>query len=131
MVSAEGWTQLVVRHSGKGPGGSHVVCLVGELDVATRRLVSEIADHNSCASDIVLDLSELEFLDRGGFGAIVQLAKGFALQGRSLWLTGQVGEPARLLGLLGLPTGVSTQSGIVTGANQRRQRALNLTASNE
>lgn len=118
-ASAEVWPQLVARHSDEGPGGSHVVRLVGELDVATRRLVSELADENSWTSDIVLDLRELEFMDCCGFGAIVGLAKGFALHGRCLWLTGQVGEPARLLGLLGLSTDASTQIGIVTGAKQK------------
>lgn len=109
----------MARHSDEGPGGSHVVHLVGELDVATRRLVSELADENSWTSDIVLDLRDLEFMDCCGFGAIVGLAKGLALRGRCLWLTGQVGEPARLLGLLGLSTDASTQIGIVTGAKQK------------
>jgi anti-anti-sigma factor len=63
--------ELEIRHTAQG--SSHRLTLAGELDVATAARL-EVAVTGLCAgtaSEIVLDLSELAFLDSTGFRAIL------------------------------------------------------------
>ncbi|MEO6124464.1 MAG: STAS domain-containing protein [Ilumatobacteraceae bacterium] len=78
---------------------THVVEITGELDVAHR----DVAVH-ACTLpghvDVVVDLTNLTFMDCAGYGALVQARTILAGVGGSLSLSGPVGEPLRLLSLL-------------------------------
>jgi anti-anti-sigma factor len=81
-------------------GSDHVLNVSGELDVRTRRLVEEacLTGHHP---DVVVELSELTFMDCCGYAGLVAIRRALLAQGGSLTLTNQTGQPARLLDLLG------------------------------
>lgn len=76
--------------------GIRVVRLVGELDMAARNrlLRACLAGHHN---GVIVDMSELTFLDCGGYGALVAIRQVLAEGGESLTLRNHSGEPARLL----------------------------------
>ena len=81
-------------------GANHVVTLSGELDVRTRQLAE-----NACLTGhglaVVVDMSELSFMDCCGYAGLIAIRRALLAEGGSLTLTNQSGQPARLLALLG------------------------------
>lgn len=86
---------------GTSVGGHRLVRVRGELDVASRDLVCR-----ACLEGIdvivVVDLTELTFIDCSGWGALMA-ARGI-LTDLGGWLTirNEAGQPARFLGVLAL-----------------------------
>jgi anti-anti-sigma factor len=81
-------------------GGRHVVNVSGELDMGTRDFVEEAC----LAGDdmaVVVEMAELTFMDCRGYGALVEARRVLQERGGSLTLSNHVGQPARLLMLLG------------------------------
>jgi anti-anti-sigma factor len=81
-----------------------VVSLAGELDVACvelEPLLLRLAESGPAAT-IVLDMSELGFIDAHGVGVIVSAWKAAKANGRVLWVDGLHGLPARVFRLVGL-----------------------------
>jgi anti-anti-sigma factor len=81
-------------------GGNHLVDVAGELDVRTRQLV-EHACLTGHELSVVVDMSELTFMDCCGYAGLIAIRRALLAQGGSLTLTNQSGQPARLLDLLG------------------------------
>jgi anti-anti-sigma factor len=80
-------------------GVDHVVHLEGELDIETRDEAYEACLGGASVS-VVVDLSQLTFMDCAGYGCLVAAHRMLQLHGGSLRFRGPVGQPARLLCLL-------------------------------
>jgi anti-anti-sigma factor len=78
-----------------------LVRMSGDLD-AGARVEAFDACCNSTGFAVVLDLSELTFLDTEGYAAIVEATRVLKSEGRTLIVSGIRGEPLRLLTLLGV-----------------------------
>jgi|SRR5829696_2098473 len=81
-----------------------VVRLAGELDLATvelEPLLLGVAESGP-ASTIVLDMSEVSFIDAYGIGVIVSAWTAAKARGRVLQVDGLHGLPARVFRLVGL-----------------------------
>jgi anti-anti-sigma factor len=82
-----------------------LVVMSGELDSSSR-------DHafDACCSStgfaVVLDLSDVTFMDSGGLVAIVDAARVLRSEGRSLTIRGLRGQPLRLVTLIGAPADI-------------------------
>jgi len=87
------------------PGG-HIVlfALGGSLDIATspslRAALSEAADHEK--HEIIVDLTQLEFIDSTGLGALIGAHKRASEHNGSLRLVAHEGQILRLLRITGL-----------------------------
>ena len=79
-----------------------LVRMCGDLD-AGARVEAFDACCNCTGSAVVLDLSELTFLDTQGYTSIVDATRVLKSEGRTLTIRGSRGEPLRLLTLLGVP----------------------------
>jgi len=93
-----GWSEWVAD-------GAVVVYLAGELDLSTaaefgRRLM-EVAE-SGAAPTIVLDLSDVSFIDARCTGLIVSAWSAAKFRGRELCVDGLHGVSARIFGVLGL-----------------------------
>jgi len=93
-----GWSQQCVD-------GAVVIHVAGELDLATavelRRRLMRVAESGATAP-IVLDLSDVRFIDAHSVGLIVTAWAAAKCQGRQLRVDGLHGITARVFGLLGL-----------------------------
>jgi anti-sigma B factor antagonist len=88
---------LSIRRDGR----HRVVRIGGELDVATRHLV-----RRACVSgrrkSVVVDMTDMTFMDCCGYGALVSARTMLQDHGGSLTLHNQVGQPAELMTMLAL-----------------------------
>ena len=79
-----------------------IITVQGELDaevaVEVKDQFEDIAQDGT--DNVVMDLTETEFLDSSGIGAIVFLFKRLNAQGRSLHLHGLTGQPKELIEML-------------------------------
>jgi anti-sigma B factor antagonist len=92
------------RWSRRCGDGAVVVSLAGELDLAEvelEPLLLQMAESGPAAT-IVLDMSELAFIDAYGVGVIVNAWKAAKARGRVLRVDGVRGLPARVFRLVGL-----------------------------
>lgn len=80
--------------------GLHVVNVSGELDMGTRDSVEKACLAGDDMS-VVVEMADLTFMDCCGYGALVAARRVIQDRGGSLTLSNQVGQPARLLMLLG------------------------------
>jgi anti-anti-sigma factor len=76
-----------------------VVKIAGEVDLASRALVIRRCTEGR-ARDVVVDLSEVTFLDSGGCRAFAAARTALEQHHRTLTLAGAVGQPRRLLDLI-------------------------------
>ncbi len=87
-----------------GGGAVRIFALSGTLDIATspslRAALIEAADRGE--HEIVVDLSQLEFLDSTGLGALIGAHKRAAEHGGSIRLVALEGQILRLLRITGL-----------------------------
>jgi len=93
-VDSLGWTQHSVD-------GAVVVRLVGDLDLSTASQFGWQLRELTGAT-IVLDLSEVAFIDAHCTGLIVQAWEAAVADGHDLRVTGLHGIPARVFDVLGL-----------------------------
>ena len=83
------------------------VRVFGEIDLATceglrDRLCLIVADS---ADDLVLDCTELEFMDSSGIGVLVRATRDAQRDGWSFLLAAELSEPvSRLFAISGMPT---------------------------
>ena len=92
------------RWSRRCRDGAVVVSLAGEVDLAAvelEPLLLQVAESGPAAT-IVLDMSELGFIDAYSVGVIVNAWKAAKARGRVLRVDGLQGEPARVFRLAGL-----------------------------
>jgi anti-anti-sigma factor len=80
--------------------GLRVVNVSGELDMGTRDSLERACLANDDMS-VVVEMADLTFMDCCGYGALVAARQVIQERGGSLTLSNQVGQPARLLMLLG------------------------------
>ncbi|GAA5114865.1 hypothetical protein GCM10023320_12750 [Pseudonocardia adelaidensis] len=69
--------------------------LDGEIDFSNAGQVAGLADALGGASVIIVDLSDVTFLDAAGLTALLRLAARLSLSGRHLVLTGTDHHPVR------------------------------------
>ena len=85
--------------------GAVVVRLAGELDLSTaaelRQLLLRVAESDTAAT-VVLDMSDVRFIDAHSIGLIVGASKAAKVRGRELQVDGLDGLAARVFRLVGL-----------------------------
>ena len=95
---------LTIDVTTAGDGNIQLFGLGGSLDIATspslRATLMEAADR--AKHEIVVDLTQLEFLDSTGLGALIGAHKRAAEHGGSVRLVAQEGQILRLLRITGL-----------------------------
>jgi anti-anti-sigma factor len=79
--------------------GRRVVRLTGELDIATRDLVRRTCLDGTDLT-VVVDMTDLTFIDCSGYGALIAARRILTDLGGSLTIQNQAGQPAFLLSLL-------------------------------
>lgn len=83
--------------------GATVLHVVGEVDLAViEDLKTAVRSCLAGSTAVAVDLSELEFIDSSGLGALVQLLKEATRDGAALTLTGVRPSTHRLLEVTGL-----------------------------
>jgi anti-sigma B factor antagonist len=86
-------------------GCADVISLAGELDLATtselRQRLMSVAE-SSAATTIVLDLSDVRYIDARSVDVIVAVWSAATSRGRRLQVEGLHGMPALVFGVLGL-----------------------------
>lgn len=86
------------------PGGSAVVWLSGEQDLATKNQLCEVLalEFSAHDSDVIVDLSDVTFLDCSAVGVLVRANRWITEQSR--WMSVRAPSPCarRLLDLCGL-----------------------------
>ena len=85
-----------------GPDGVRRVKLAGEFDISGRELADEVLANASDAPKIVLDLSELEFIDSMGIHFVVTAHQTARAEGRELTIVRGGPEVNRIFDLVGL-----------------------------
>ena len=89
----------------------HIVRLEGDFDAASadaaRETFAKLAESDS--KNVQLDLSEVDFLDSSGIGAIVFLYKRLRCSNRELHLIGVKAQPFDLIRLLRLDEIIETR----------------------
>ena len=95
-----------LRITADADGGTAVLKLAGELDVATadllRERVRDLLGHGTDVHRLVLDLAGLEFLDVTGLGALLETRRKLAALGGTLALRRPRPMVLRMLSLLNL-----------------------------
>jgi anti-sigma B factor antagonist len=81
--------------------GLHVVRVSGELDVGGRDMLIQTCARAEELLDVVVDLSELTFMDCAGYGALITARAALSRHGGTLTLANGVGEPAALIAQIG------------------------------
>jgi anti-anti-sigma factor len=84
--------------------GTRVVTFRGELDLSTAGPVLEelLEECVESASHVVLDFSEVDFMDSAGLGLLVKTERGLSAVGRRLVVTRPHANVRRILELTGL-----------------------------
>jgi anti-sigma B factor antagonist len=90
------FTVNVSRH-----GRHRVVQISGELDVVTRNIVRRacLAGRRTA---VVVEMSDMTFMDCSGYGGLVAARSDLQKHGGSLTLRNQAGQPAELLTMIEL-----------------------------
>jgi anti-anti-sigma factor len=89
-----------VEVSSEGPKA--VLLLKGELDVSSSAALEDELQRVNGASVVVLDLTELEFIDSTGLGVLVKTHQRMRDEGDQLAIVEGAGQVKRLLELTGL-----------------------------
>lgn len=91
------------------PGGDLIFKLSGEMDalacVQMRPSLEQIINTKH-SNNVILDLSQVSFLDSSGIGAIVFLYKRLKAQDRTLVIVGVQGQPQELMKLLRIDSAI-------------------------
>jgi anti-sigma B factor antagonist len=89
-----------VEVSSEGPQA--VLALKGELDVSSSAALEDELQRLSGASVVILDLTQLDFIDSTGLGVLVKTHQRMREDGDKLAVIEGVGQVKRLLELTGL-----------------------------
>ncbi|HEY6449516.1 MAG TPA: STAS domain-containing protein [Candidatus Cybelea sp.] len=113
--------ELSIDLSTEEGSGTLVVKLCGSLDLATaptvRAALSEAAEQSS--HDLIVDLTQLEFLDSTGLGVLIGAHRRTIERGGSFRLIVSDGPISRLLNITGLITVFSVYRSIENARNDR------------
>ena len=95
---------LTITSSGLDPSTDDVLALAGEIDLATSHLLVDAIDGAIArgARRVVLDFSEVTFINSTGLGAMVAATKRLRTSGGDLVLRRFRGIPASALATTGL-----------------------------
>jgi anti-sigma B factor antagonist len=106
-----------------GLGGSAVVALHGEFDVADVPAVAShlIAAVAACGPLVIVDLAGLEFIDCCGLGVLVQALKWTRESGGDVLLAAPPQHVRRLLRIIGLNGVFSVYSSVEEAASGAKQ----------
>jgi len=91
-------TEFAIERTGDGP--PVLFCCTGELDMATAPRLREALE--PIDGDVLVDLTDLTFLDSSGVGALVAQRQRLAEHGSRLRLFGLQAPVRRTLEILGL-----------------------------
>ena len=105
--------------------GRHVVNVSGELDVRTRHFVEQACVAGDAVA-VVVEMAEVTFMDCSGYAGLVAARRVLQEHGGSLTLSHEVGQPARLLAMLGVEDGVR-RGGERSGAKNPGHRSRTVT----
>ena len=85
-------------------GGAHLIATAGEIDHATSRLLADALRRATVAGEgnVVLDLSEVSFIDSAGISALLNGLRRLTRQRRKLIVVCPPGRPRRVFEILGL-----------------------------
>ena len=97
------------RATSRPDGRCHVVEVGGELDLASRNAMMRACTARRHRA-VVVDMANLTFMDCAGYSAIANARYVLEHRGGSLLLANAVGEPARLLDLIGGSAGDVTDA---------------------
>jgi anti-anti-sigma factor len=75
------------------------VQISGELDVVTRNIVRRACSAGR-RTQVVVEMSDMTFMDCSGYGGLVAARNDLQAHGGSLTLRNQAGQPAELLSML-------------------------------
>lgn len=89
-------------HVASAPDGACHVRLVGEFDFANRQVAEDVFDGVGGAEKIVLDLSELDFIDSMGIHFVVMAHERAKREGRTLTIVRGGPQVTRVFSLVGL-----------------------------
>ena len=96
-TTAPGWPLEITAMA--APAGARVA---GEVDLATMPIFDLALELLAgCAADVVIDLSDVTFIDIGGVRALAQATRRVRDAGRRLWLRDPSVEVRRMIDLLG------------------------------
>jgi anti-anti-sigma factor len=99
--------------------GDLLVKLDGDMDALGCSEIRPQLEHFTnpqTSKNVILDLSEVHFLDSSGIGAIVFLFKRLRVQGRTLEITGVQGQPKELMQLLRIDSAIPVTALMVSSA---------------
>jgi anti-sigma B factor antagonist len=101
--TTEGGRMLEIRRDSRSDGGV-VVALQGQVDLATApQLTQAVANATKQGGDaVVVDLTDVDFLDSAGVRALVESAQAAATAGVAVTVTGASGWVARVLEITGV-----------------------------
>src|SRR2546423_5388230 len=93
----------VLQVTEEAAGGAHLIATVGEIDHATSRLVADALRRATVAGNghVVLDLTEVSFIDSAGISALLNGLRRLTRQRRRLIVVCPPGRPRRGVELLG------------------------------
>jgi len=102
---------------------AHIVRVRDNLDAVTATQLVESVQNMSTQGlqELILDLSEVSFMDSAGIGAIVSVLRLLRGSGISLAVAGAIGQPFDLIKMVGLDSMVELRSDL--SATARRQIA--------
>jgi anti-anti-sigma factor len=86
----------------EAPDGASCVKLAGEFDIAGRELADQVLARADGAEKIVLDLSDLEFIDSMGIHFVVTAHQAAEADGRELRIVRGGPQVTRVFELVGL-----------------------------
>jgi len=99
--------QLSVRHTRER--GCSVVTLTGELDLFTREMVAQALERAAVSGrTVVVDLSELAFVDASGLGTFVAARNRATAAGADLVLRHPSSAVSRIIDVAGLDSLIAT-----------------------
>lgn len=99
-------------------GRARVLKLHGELDLASSAVLEQELEKPPAAELVIVDLSDLDFIDSSGIGILVKANQAASDQGRRFALVkggGQVAQLLELTGLTGELTVVDTSAELLDG----------------
>ena len=92
------------------PHSDLTIALQGEFDALACKQIRpefELIANDNHRKNVILDLSNVTFLDSSGIGAIVFLFKRIRVQGYELTLSNVQGQPKELITLLRIDSAIS------------------------
>jgi anti-anti-sigma factor len=108
--------------------GVPVVTGYGELDIRSefrfRSLLADAEDQTRRGPHLVVDLSNLTFMDSTGLGVLMGLRSGLVERGGDLWIVAPEGSGRRLLELTGLHKVLRTRPSSEAAVEEILQRAV-------